>query len=84
MFEGMRSGFPDLEIVSEDMIAEGDKVFVRATMRGTHRGVFMDLPATGRKVSVPVADFFRLDQGKVIEHWGVSDLGALRQQLGAA
>jgi predicted ester cyclase len=64
LFEGMRAGFPDCEIVAEDMIAEGDKVLVRATMPGTHRGVFMDIPATGKNVSVPVADFFRIGPGE--------------------
>ena len=84
MFEGMRARFPDFELVAEDMIAEGDKVFVRATMRGTHRGVFMGMPATGKQVHAPVADCFRLAQGKVVEHWGVNDFGSLMQQLGAA
>jgi len=84
MFDGMRAGFPDFALVVEDMIAEGDKVFVRAMMRGTHGGAFMNIPASGKKVSVPVADFFRLSRDKVVEHWGVSDLGSLMQQLGAA
>src|SRR5687768_5345782 len=65
MFAGMRAGFPDLQMVVEDMIAEGDKVFVRATMRGTQRGTFMEIPASGKKVQVAVADFFRLSEGRI-------------------
>ena len=84
MFEGMRTGFPDFQIVAEDMIAEGDKVFVRATVRGTQRGPFMEIPASGKTINVPVADFFRLSQGRIVEHWGVSDIGSLMQQLRAA
>ena len=84
MFAGMRTGFPDFQIVADDMIAEDDKVFVRGTMRGTQRGVFMDIPASGKSVAVPFADFFRLTQGRVVEHWGVSDFGSMMQQLGAA
>jgi steroid delta-isomerase-like uncharacterized protein len=84
MFAGMRAAFPDFQIVVEDSIAEGDKVFVRATMRGTQRGAFMDIPATGKSVQVPIADFFRLREGKIVEHWGVSDLGSMLQQLKGA
>jgi steroid delta-isomerase-like uncharacterized protein len=84
MFTGMRTGFPDFEIVVEDMIAEGDKVVVRGTMRGTQKGVFMGIPASGKAVNVPLADFFRLREGRVVEHWGVSDLGSMMQQLGTA
>jgi steroid delta-isomerase-like uncharacterized protein len=84
MFVGMRTGFPDFQIVVEDMIAEGDKVFVRGRMQGTQRGAFMEIPASGKTVNVPVADFFRLNQGRIVEHWGVSDLGSMMQQLGAS
>lgn len=84
MFAGMRAAFPDFELVADDMIAEGDKVFVRATMRGTHRGDFMGIPASGKKVTVPVADFFRISEGKFVEHWGISDMGSMMQQLGGA
>jgi steroid delta-isomerase-like uncharacterized protein len=83
MFEGMRAAFPDFELVADDMIAEGDKVFVRATMRGTQRGDFMGMPASGKKVTATVADFFRISEGKVVEHWGVSDFASVMQQAGA-
>jgi steroid delta-isomerase-like uncharacterized protein len=84
MFAGMRAAFPDFQIIVEDSIAEGDKVFVRATMRGTQRGAFMDIPATGKSVQVPIADFFRFREGRIVEHWGVSDLGSMLQQLKGA
>lgn len=81
MFESMRTAFTGFGIVADDMAAEGDRVFVRATMSGTHDGDFMGIPATGKKVTVPLADFFRIQDGKVAEHWGVSDFGSLMQQL---
>lgn len=84
MFEGMRIGFPDYRIVVEDMIAEGDKVFVRATMHGTQNGPFLEMPASGKSITVPVADFFRFRNGLIVEHWGVSDSGSMMQQLGSA
>jgi steroid delta-isomerase-like uncharacterized protein len=82
MFKAMFEAFPDFEMSLDDMIAEGDKVFVRATMKGTHQGEFLGIPATGQKISVPIADFLRFKDGKVVEHWGVTDTGALMQQLG--
>ena len=83
MFQMMRTAFPDLEMVPEDMVAEGDKVFVRGRMRGTQRGEFMGIPATGRQFDVPMGDFLRFANGKVIEHWGATDTGMMMQQLGA-
>ena len=80
-FETLRAAFPDLKMDAEDMIAEGDKVFVRATMTGTHQGEFMGMAATGRKITVPIGDYIRFDNGKVVEHWGVTDTGAMMQQL---
>jgi predicted ester cyclase len=52
-------------------------------MRGTHRGDFMGMPASGKKVTATVADFFRISEGKVVEHWGVSDFASVMQQAGA-
>jgi steroid delta-isomerase-like uncharacterized protein len=83
MFEMMRAAFPDLQMTIDDAIAEGDKVFIRATMSGTHQGEFLGIPASGRKISVPIGDFVRFSGGKVVEHWGVTDSGVLLQQLGA-
>lgn len=81
-FRGMREAFPDLAMDVDDLIAEGDRVFVRATMKGTHRGAFMGIPATGSNVEVPLADFFRIRDGKVAEHWGITDTEAMMRQLG--
>lgn len=74
LFEKMRTGFPDFQFTVEDMIAEDDKVFVRATMHGTHGGTFMDIPGSGKSITVPVADFFRLNEGLIVEHWGYPTL----------
>ena len=81
-FKVMRAAFPDLSIDVDDMIAEGDRVFIRAKMTGTHEGEFMGVPASGNKITVPMADFLRFRDGKVVEHWGVTDSGVMMQQLG--
>ncbi len=80
----MRTAFPDFAMTIEDIVAEGDKVFIRATMRGRHRGEFMGIPATGKQIEVPFGDFVRFEGGKVVEHWGVTDTGKMMEQLGVA
>ncbi len=52
-FAMMDAGFPDFRATVEDMIAEADKVAVRFTFRGTHQGEFMDVPPTGKQVTMP-------------------------------
>lgn len=81
-FRGMRQSFPDVSMTVEDMIAEGEKVAVRFTLSGTHRGEFMGMPATGNEITVPGIDFFRVRDGQIAEHWGVSDMAAMMEQLG--
>ncbi len=78
-----RAAFPDLRIVVEDMIAEENKVAVRYTMRGTHRGELMGLPPTGRQVGVPGIVVLRVADGKLTERWENADDLGLMQQLGA-
>ncbi|MDA1183629.1 MAG: ester cyclase [Acidobacteria bacterium] len=82
MFEMMRSAFQDFRMEIDDMIAEGDKVFLRARMCGTHKGEFLGIAPTGRQIDVPFADFVRIESGRVVEHWGITDTGAMMQQLG--
>jgi steroid delta-isomerase-like uncharacterized protein len=78
-----RAAFPDLKISAEDMIADGDKVAVRSVMRGTHKGEFMGVPATGKRVEVSGIDIVRFEGGKAVEHWGITDNMSMMQQLGA-
>jgi predicted ester cyclase len=75
-------GFPRYELIAEDLIAEGDKVFVQARMRATHSGNFMGIPATGRQVEMPVALVYQIANGKIVAHWMLSDNMGLMQQLG--
>lgn len=82
-FRHMRTAFPDMKWMADDLLADADLVAVRGRFRGTHQGEFMDIPGSGNSVEVPLADFFRVRDGKVVEHWGVTDTGSLMQQLGA-
>ncbi len=63
-------------------MAEGDKVVERWTARGTHRGEFQGLPATGRQVVVPGTVFYRITDGKIVEFRGQFDRMAMMEQLG--
>jgi steroid delta-isomerase-like uncharacterized protein len=81
-FQMALNAFPDFKLTPEDMVAEGDLVFVRLRMTGTHRGDFMGIPATGKQVSIPVFDALRISGDKAVEHWGLSDTATMLQQLG--
>ena len=82
-FGMMREAFDGFRFDVEDIVVEGDKGAARVTMKGTHSGEFMGVPATGKQVNVSAIDIFRLADGKIVEHWGVTDTMALMQQLGA-
>ena len=78
------SAFPDLHFKVEDVFASGAKVVARVTYTGTNKGAFMGMPATGKSVDVQLIDMFLFgDDGLVHEHWGVIDVLAMMQQLGA-
>ena len=81
---GFEAGFPSYELQVEDMIAESDKVVVRATFRGKHLGEVRGVPATGKIVTFPVIIIYQLGDGKILRHWLASDTLSLAQQIGAA
>ena len=78
------SAFPDFNITVEDMIDEGDKVVARLSLRGTQKGMFMDIPQTGRQVMATGLSIFRLVDGMIAEEWFIFDALGLAQQLRAA
>ncbi len=76
-----RGAFPDLHTTLEDVLVDGDRVVVRGTDRGTHRGDFMGLPASGREVTTTWIEIFRMENGKAAEGWLESDWSKLRSQI---
>jgi steroid delta-isomerase-like uncharacterized protein len=52
----LRQAFPDLHVTVDEMLSDGDKVVIRSTMKGTHKGTFMNIPATGKQISVEGID----------------------------
>lgn len=77
-----RSAFPDLRVTNEDVIAEGDKVVLRWTARGTHEGELMDIAPTGKEVTFTGIDVLRIADGKVVERWAEGNDLEVMQQLG--
>jgi steroid delta-isomerase-like uncharacterized protein len=78
------TAFPDLHLTLEDIIAEGDKVVVRWTMRGTHQGASLGMPPTGKQFTLPGISLVRLDGGMAAETWVCYDQLVMLQQLGLA
>ncbi|WP_414938291.1 ester cyclase [Amycolatopsis sp. cmx-11-51] len=74
--------FPDLQFTIEDILADGDRVATRMTATGTHTGSYMGKEATGNKVSCSVFGIARVQDGKLVEHWGVTDELHLMEQVG--
>ena len=80
---GFRSAFPDIALTLEDVLAEGDRVVFRSTIRGTHKGAFQGIAPTATRVTVALLDMVRIQDGRIVEQWGGPDLLDLLRQLGA-
>ena len=76
------SGFPDYHETLEDIIAEGDKVWIRDTVTGTHKGEYRGLAPTGKEIKGEMVVILRIVDGKVVEGWEVSDMLHTLKQLG--
>lgn len=84
LFVGMiRSAFPDYKDTIEEVIAEGDKVVVRWTFRGTHEGDFQGIAPTHKQVTTTGISIFRVAAGKITDDWTNIDMLGMLQQLGA-
>jgi C-1 hydroxylase len=78
-----RAAFPDWHETINDMIAEGDKVVVRLTGHGTHKGeLFGSIPPTGKQVTITGIMSFRIADGKIVEDWENWDMLGILQQVG--
>ena len=77
--------FPDLNATVEEVIAEGDKVVTRWTIRGTHQGEIEEFgPPTGKQAELQGISIHRIADGKIVEEWNRYDNLSLLQQLGLA
>jgi predicted ester cyclase len=79
MFE---AAFPNYQLTAEEMIAEGDQVFVKTTFTGVHNGDLMGIAPTGKEVEILIALTYRIQDGKIVEHFMLADQLTMLQQLG--
>jgi predicted ester cyclase len=79
---GLRTAFPDLHYTVQDSVVEGDKVVTRATARGTMKGDFMNMPASGKSAQWEEIHITRFAEGLAVEHWGIVDQLSMLTQLG--
>ena len=83
LYKILRTAFPDFHADIHWQLADGDRVTTYKTYHGTHRGEFLGVAPTGRKIQFETVDVMRVLDGKITEHWGVANLFSLMQQFGA-
>ena len=79
----LAAAFEGYQGVNHDVIAEGDKVVVRWSVRGKHTGAFMGVPASGNQVDIPGISIYQVRGGKIVEAWYSVDMLDAMRQLGA-
>ena len=75
----VRTGFPDISITIEDLVAEEERVVVRTTWRGTHLGEYEGIAPTGKQVTRSMIQIFHVKDGKLLEEWSEGE--GLSQQI---
>jgi predicted ester cyclase len=78
----LRRAFPDLTYEIHDAFGSGDRVALRCTVRGTHMGESLDRAPTGRSFAVQQIHLYRIQEGRIAEHWGGRDDAGMMRQLG--
>jgi predicted ester cyclase len=83
VFASVLQTFPDIQFSIDGVVAEGDKVVTRWSMRATHRGEVMGVAGTGKPVTLQGISIDRVVDGRIVEHWRVQDDLSLARQVGA-
>ena len=78
------NAFPDAKVTVEDLLADGDKVVARVSLRATHQSAFRGIAPTGKQITAMGIHIFRIVNGQMVEHWGLTDRLAVLQQVGVA
>lgn len=81
----MITAFPDFQTTIDHILAEDNKVVVFTTTNGTHQGPFIlaPVPPTGKQISFKAADMYRIENGKIVEHWDVIESLDMLREIGA-
>jgi predicted ester cyclase len=80
----LRGALPDVRFTADEMVAEGERVAVRMTTSGTHRGPFMGVAPTGKSLSWAGVGLYQLREGRIARQWALQDRLGVFEQLGAA
>jgi predicted ester cyclase len=80
---GVRQTYPDLCLTVEQQIAEGDWVVTRITARGTHRGTWLGIKPTGKKVEITGVNIEKVVNGRIVEHGGAANTLDALMEIGA-
>jgi len=83
-YAAIRAAVPDARYEVDDLIAGGDRVVVRWRLLGTHEGSFQGIAPTGRAIELKGIAIYRVDGGKLMERWVVSDLHGLLEGIRAS
>jgi len=81
-FEAWFKAVPDFKYELKKIVSEGDLVWAYGTYSGTQKGDWLGIPATGKTYTFDAVDIFRVEDGKLAEHWDVLDVYGLFKQLG--
>lgn len=81
--DGVRSTYPDLNMEIHQQIAEGDWVATCYTLKGTHKGVWMNIKPTGKLLVYTGVNVDRVVDGKIIEHGGAANMFGPLLEAGA-
>ena len=76
------SVFPAYELYADEMLAEGNRVVVRARAKGRHEGELNGIPPTYKNVDFPFSIGYEIENNKIISHWLIADQMVLMEQLG--
>jgi steroid delta-isomerase-like uncharacterized protein len=76
-------GFPDIQFTLEDLVAEGDKIAVHWSGRGTHEGEYWGFAPTGKRMTFRGISIIHIVDGKIVEEWGYDNAWEWMEQLGA-
>nr|WP_321985254.1 ester cyclase [uncultured Lichenicoccus sp.] len=83
MIRLFKEAFPDLAITVHDVIADGDRIGVRAEITGTHAGAWFGVLPSGRRFSIPLHEFHRIENGRLTHTWHLEDWFGWLNQVGA-